>query len=251
MNIRPFRVPHHLQLPANFRGLDPARVIRRYARGMPHWRQEGATYFITFRLADSIPKEWMDQWFREQDIWRERVQREEDANRGTITPETRRDWEAFQRQAMIRIEDVMDAGAGSCLLANTKCRLVMEGTLLHFHGERYQLLAHVIMPNHVHAAVTPLPGFALEDILKSWKGFSARHINLAAGRSGQLWQGESFDRIVRDPSHFQKVIRYITRNPIQARLREDQATVWMDPALEPPPSSLAREPEADWADCPW
>ncbi len=33
-----------------------------YSRNLPHLRIEGATYFITFRLADSIPKSIMEEW---------------------------------------------------------------------------------------------------------------------------------------------------------------------------------------------
>jgi hypothetical protein len=29
---------------------------------LPHWRQEGTTYFVTFRLADSLPREKLQQW---------------------------------------------------------------------------------------------------------------------------------------------------------------------------------------------
>ena len=32
-----------------------------YQRHLPHWRQDGATYFVTFRLADSLPQSKLDE----------------------------------------------------------------------------------------------------------------------------------------------------------------------------------------------
>jgi hypothetical protein len=45
----------NLPPPPNFRGIHPDRPVRRYERHLPHWRQHGATYFVTFNLADAIP----------------------------------------------------------------------------------------------------------------------------------------------------------------------------------------------------
>ena len=43
--------------PPGFRGLHPDLPIRVYQRNLPHWRQDGATYFVTFRLAEALPQE--------------------------------------------------------------------------------------------------------------------------------------------------------------------------------------------------
>jgi hypothetical protein len=40
-----------------------------YSRNLPHWRFIGATYFVTFRLADSIPQEVAHRWKREESQW--------------------------------------------------------------------------------------------------------------------------------------------------------------------------------------
>jgi hypothetical protein len=37
------------------RFFNPYEDIRYTENLLPHWQQKGATYFITFRLADSIP----------------------------------------------------------------------------------------------------------------------------------------------------------------------------------------------------
>jgi REP element-mobilizing transposase RayT len=76
------------------------------------------------------------------------------------------------------------------------------------------------MPNHVHALLRPLPGFALEDILHSVKSFSAQAINRVLGRTGTLWQEESYDHIVRDERSLRQIQAYIRDNPVKARLKE-------------------------------
>jgi REP-associated tyrosine transposase len=70
----------------------------------------------------------------------------------------------------------------------------------------------------VHALLVQNPKHPLEDVLRSWKTFSARTINKLTGRSGTLWQRSYFDRLVRDENHFRNCIRYIRRNPRKARL---------------------------------
>ncbi len=72
----------------------------------------------------------------------------------------------------------------------------VAAALAHFQATRYLLREWVIMPNHVHAVVTPLAGYELSDILHSWKSYSAHQINQQLGRTGQLWQKESFDHIL-------------------------------------------------------
>ncbi len=36
---------------------------------LPHWQQEGACYFITFRLADSLPHTLLTGFREEHSIW--------------------------------------------------------------------------------------------------------------------------------------------------------------------------------------
>ena len=54
-----------------FYGLDPAKPLSVYRRNLPHWRQDGATYFVTFRLADSVPLDKVRQWRNERNCWYE------------------------------------------------------------------------------------------------------------------------------------------------------------------------------------
>ncbi len=74
----------------------------------------------------------------------------------------------------------------------------------------------VIMPNHVHVLVKPRMGHRLVDILHSWKSFTANQINRKLGKTGQLWQHESYDHIVRHERAMEAIRRYIRENPTVA-----------------------------------
>ena len=57
-----------------FRGVEvtffnPWAEITRTRNRLPHWQQPGATYFLTFRLADSIPWEKLGPWMDEREAW--------------------------------------------------------------------------------------------------------------------------------------------------------------------------------------
>jgi hypothetical protein len=51
----------NLPSPPGFQGLHPDKPVTTYVRHLPHWRQGGATYFVTFRLGDSLPQSKLDE----------------------------------------------------------------------------------------------------------------------------------------------------------------------------------------------
>jgi hypothetical protein len=52
-----------------FKSFDPNAALRIYRRNLPHWRQRGSTYLVTFRQADSIPANVLRKWAGERDTW--------------------------------------------------------------------------------------------------------------------------------------------------------------------------------------
>lgn len=96
--------------------------------------------------------------------------------------------------------------------------MCIQETLIKFDGERYRLIAWVVMPNHVHVLIEVIPGVRLGDIVHSWKSYTAKVANKLLGRSGQFWQIEYFDRYMRDAVHLDNTIKYIEYNPVRARL---------------------------------
>lgn len=79
------------------------------------------------------------------------------------------------------------------------------------------------MPNHVHVLFTPLGGWCLAEILRSWKSFTTKEANKLLGQTGHFWQHEYFDRFIRDSGHFGRVVEYIEHNPVKAGLCDSPA----------------------------
>jgi REP element-mobilizing transposase RayT len=88
------------------------------------------------------------------------------------------------------------------------------------------MISLVIMPNHVHALFVQNPEWPLEKLTQSWKRFAARQINKLLDRSGNFWQRDYFDRLVRDEKHFASCVRYIRRNPERANLCQGEFILW-------------------------
>jgi REP element-mobilizing transposase RayT len=117
------------------------------------------------------------------------------------------------------METHLDAGSGSCLLANPNVAAMFVRTLRHFDGSRYRLHAWCVMPNHVHVVFRPLAEYTLTAILHAWKSYSAKEANRMLRRSGNFWQREYYDHLIRDERDLQRCIRYVLDNPKKAGLK--------------------------------
>ena len=91
-------------------------------------------------------------------------------------------------------------------------RSLVAAALRHFDAERYTLFAFVIMNDHAHAIVTPAQNYRLQDLVHSWKSFSAHGLR-RGGRRAPVWQDGYFDRIVRNEAELREKARYIVNNP--------------------------------------
>ena len=190
--------------------LGGSEEIAKHGRALPHWQQGEVMQFVTFRLADSMPRAKLKEWSEQRKIW------------CNIHPQP---WlpaeeKEYHQRFTWKLERSLDDGAGSCLLGNARHRGILEDVLMKFHGEGVEHHSWVIMPNHVHLIFTPrLP---LESLVKAWKGTSARRIGL-----GSIWQGNFRDTLIRDSGHFANAVRYVRRNP--AKLHPGSYTLWEGP----------------------
>jgi REP element-mobilizing transposase RayT len=153
---------------------------------------------VTFRLADSLPRDVLEQM---------RLAVGDDAARPAV------------------IERQLNAGFGACWLRNPEIAALVETALLRFDGSGYRLLCWTLMPNHVHLLVETWPDPALFRVGQGWKGPSAVAANRQLGRTGAFWARDYFDRYIRDDAHIAAAIRYIGQNPGKAGL-VDQAEDW-------------------------
>jgi putative transposase len=123
---------------------------------------------------------------------------------------------------------------GECWMKHTDASWVVKESFHHADDQQYELGCYVLMPNHVHAIIRPLQSetLPLEKLLQGRKRRTSREINSLLGRSGPLWQAESFDRIIRDEEHLYQCIQYIGRNPTKASLAPGQYRRWVRPSWE-------------------
>ena len=185
----------------------------KYTNRLPHWRQDGKTQFITFRLADSLPQAKLHELSQTKDEWLK-------AHPQPWDEKTKNEYNQFISE---RIDKWLDAGYGSCALKAPDIRRIVTDAFLHFNNERYVLLALVVMPNHVHALLTPTEGHDVVATIGRIKGFAASRINKMINADGEFWQRDCFDRIIRNEMDFEAKLDYIINNP--ANLPQDAYTL--------------------------
>lgn len=174
-----------------------------YSRGyLPHRDRLGLLQSVTFRLADSLPRSRL-------------LELEEELSSIPLD-----EHESHRRR---RIEAWLDAGMGCCALRHAEAAACLRDVLLLFHGQRYEVHAWVIMPNHVHVLLDPLT--PLFRIVQAWKSVSSRRLLEGNERWGlgipdprHVWMREYWDRYIRDEVHFRNVVDYIHGNPVKAGL---------------------------------
>lgn len=188
-----------------------SQVSYRQGAYLPHWTIPGATYHVVFRLADSLPAHVVEAFRNERELLRRRLDMGE-LHRPSFEVELRSRFSA-------RIESVLDDGLGACWMRRPEVAELVLEAVKFFRGDRYELPAASVMPNHVHAVVTPTHPHELPEILNSWKGYSARMANRLLGRTGQFWQAEYYDHLIRDEADLCRTIDYVLANPSAAGLK--------------------------------
>ena len=178
---------------------------------LPHLKKAGAVYFVTFRLGDSLPGHEVARLKHERQVILEQA-------RAAKSPLTWYEEEKLLAWYCDKVEALLDAGQGACWLSKREIADLVAGALKHFRGQRYELRAWVVMPNHVHAVVWPMPSHTLSDLLHSWKSFTSKAANKLLGRTGEFWQQESFDHWIRDDAEHARLVAYVENNPVKARL---------------------------------
>jgi REP element-mobilizing transposase RayT len=199
-----------------------------YRRKLPHWHPAGQMFFITFRLADSMPAHII----RELDEQREREKKNLHAKFSG----------AQLHDELYKLEKKyfghFDAWLDRCMeesprwLAEERIAQIVADEIHKLDGERYRLIAYCLMSNHAHLVIdtadysikTDHEGktapYPLADTIKHLKGRTARFCNLALGRSGSFWQHESYDHVIRDQKEYERIVWYVLDNPVKAGLVE-------------------------------
>jgi REP element-mobilizing transposase RayT len=167
-----------------------------YTRRLPHWHPANADFFVTWRLYGSLPS-------------------------------TKDSGSLSAGAAFVALDRQLDrASSGPLWMKNAEvAECVSEVLIAGMSRWRfYELLAWVVMANHVHVLLRP--EIPLYKALMNVKSGTARKANAVLGRTGTpFWQDESFDHWVRDDRERRSIIRYIETNPVNAGL-VDEAEKW-------------------------
>jgi REP element-mobilizing transposase RayT len=162
---------------------------------LPHFEAGTVPQFITFRLADSLPRSLFKTLKYQLEA-------------RLIT----------ESEYAYSLDRYLDRSKGECSLRIPAIAAVVRDAILFLDGRRYELHSWVIMPNHVHLLFTPLEGESLTGVLHSLKSYTGHNANRMLERKGPFWSREYFDRYIRDGDHFRKTRRYIEMNPVKAGL---------------------------------
>jgi|LakMenEpi03Aug12_release.lakeMendotaPanAssembly.Ray.scaffolds.fasta_scaffold336040_2 REP element-mobilizing transposase RayT len=179
---------------------EPRGDIEKTAHKLPHWQQGEVAIFVTFRLADSLPRELLDDWLRAREAFLA-------ANPPPWDDITEA---CYHGQFSDKLDEHLDAAHGSCALRDPRLAQIVADRLQHFDGQRYDLWSYVIMSNHVHVLFTLRDGESLPDTIQGWKGVSSRLIHKTGlSALNPFWQPDDFDRLIRSPDHFSTVQAHI------------------------------------------
>ena len=186
-------------------------------RRLPHWRVQGKSYFVTFRLRGSLPKEVVLRLKEKRDELLSREANEDELYK-------------FQQQEFKEIEMILDSvrnGTSSYLTRNDTAPILMDA-FEHLENKYcWRFPSFVIMPNHVHClCVGDKSGekVSMTKIFALLKQFTGREINKIMKQVGnRVWVDENFDHWCRTADKEESVKRYIANNPVKAGLVRDSS----------------------------
>jgi REP element-mobilizing transposase RayT len=178
-------------------------VVRKRGK-IPHWHVPNGIYFVTYRLAGSLPRH---------------VEGEIAAMRAKLLAARAHDSDAeartIERDIFRQTEAVLDRSHGDCWLRDRDVARLAISAFEHGDGTDYELVAFAVMPNHVHVVFRLITG-QLHEVIKRWKSFTSHHANAILKRTGTFWQSDYFDVLVRDSEQLERTITYVLNNPAKA-----------------------------------
>lgn len=215
-----------------------------YKRNLPHYQPEGYTFFVTFRLAGSLPVTVIKKLKGDRE-------KELKLISGIILQKQKAEkYYEYQRKYFGVFDRLLDSNKSSpmWLKEGGMAELVKEA--IHFRDEKeYELIAYTIMPNHVHIVFTPITitppvkivlrfaesqnepventrnsdsSYRVTKILQELKKHTALECNKILNRSGTFWHHESYDHVVRNIDELRRIVNYVLLNPVKANLVENR-----------------------------
>jgi len=163
-----------------------------WQRDLPHCIPDGATVFVTWRLAGTLPM----------------------PKPGFLTNDP-----TPGKTLARRDRDLDRMQSGPLWLEDPRIANIVVSALEHGESVRtsYDLFSWVVMPNHVHVLLKPR--LRLSEIMRWLKAATAIRANRILGIHGDpFWQREYYDHWVRSEKEFLSIVHYIEQNPVAAGL---------------------------------
>jgi REP element-mobilizing transposase RayT len=179
-------------------------LVIKKPRALPHWYRAGGLYFVTFRLAGSLPREAEEHISLRKQLWRQQA---------PLDPNEPHRWIFAYTESVLHNER-------SALLSDPAHAQVISDSLHYGDGHWHNLLAWCVMPNHVHVVFRLLVHRTLSETLRAWKSYTASRINQVRSIRGAIWQKDYFDHLIRDETELRRCIRYTLDNPQKAGLQK-------------------------------
>ena len=214
-----------------------------YRRYLPHYQPVDGLFFITYRLAFSLPKR----------IITELKQKAQELDKKCKhVPEAQKKRMQYQYSKIVfAMEDDFWAKyeqSPQWLNVPAIAELIMK-SLFFNHTGKYHLICALVMSNHVHIVIKPLRDrheqpYSLAIIMKDHKSYTAHAANTILARKGAFWFHENYDRYIRDEDELYRIVHYILNNPVKAGLvthYEAWEHYWLNPKYVPHTSSFAKQ----------
>lgn len=225
-----------------------------YRRRLPHLTPVGASFFVTFRLADSLPQKVIQAMKLAFNRKIEALKNEKPKNHlQLIRNEKKRFFGKYDYQ-------LDQKPFGNCALRKPEIAEIVANQLLKHDNDAYELIAYCIMPNHVHILINteiqvtdyvevngrkmpflvdeiPVNFKELHEMMRLIKGASAYYANQILGTTGTpFWQKDSYDHYIRNEKEWTNIFWYILNNPVKAGLVtnwEDWKYTYVSPKIVP------------------
>ncbi len=174
-----------------------------HRRKLPHLHPSSGTFFITYRLVNSLPSEIINKL-------KEEYHNEKDVI--IISP--------GKDSYFVAVDEYLD----KCIspknhLLIPEIAQINKQAIHHFDDKYYQLICYCIMSNHVHLVIKLMEDAPdLSQIMHSIKRFTAKESNIILGKQGRFWTTESYDHLVRNSNELKNIVSYVFNNPVKAGL---------------------------------
>lgn len=142
-----------------------------FRRYLPHWQPAGGMFFITYRLAGTLPERVLNEL-------KEEKQR---------LLNLKLEQEYVDKSMFAFFDDYLDKSKDIEWLLDSQIAKVVRDNLYYHAGEKYYLWAYVIMPNHVHLVLQPtedwIKRFDMENVPQAASSENEKYRQAACGTS--------------------------------------------------------------------